>query len=259
MNLILKDSSKKTGVLLLTLNRPDRVNSLSKSLLQELEQALQEASTDDGVRCVVITGAGGRAFSAGADISEQTGFTSEDAYAHMRWGQDLFSRLELLPKPTIAAINGFALGGGLELALSCDFRTASDTAQLGLPEVTLANLPGWGGTQRLPRLIGSSNAKLIAMTGTRVSAQRSLQLGLVNSVHPHEVHLMETLVLAGGIASHSLDSLQAIKHVVREGLDTSLPTGMEAEARAVARLWGSPAQKLAQEEFFARRKAQAKS
>lgn len=258
MNLILKDKGRKTGVLLLTLNRPDRVNSLSKPLLLELEQALQEAAIDDAVRCVVITGAGGRAFSAGADITEQTGFTPDDAYAHMRWGQDLFTRLELLPKPTIAAVNGFALGGGLELALSCDFRTASETAQLGLPEVTLASLPGWGGTQRLPRLIGASNALLMAMTGTRVSAQRSLQLGLVNSVHPHEDLLMETLVLAGEIASHSLDSLHAIKHVVREGLGASRSVGMEAEARAVARLWGSPAQKLAQEEFFARRRAPPK-
>lgn len=253
MSLILNDKDQRAGVLLLTLNRVERHNALSKPLLQELDQALQAGAADDGVRCVVITGAGDRAFSAGADISEQTGFTPDDAYAHMRWAQNLFSRLERFNKPTIAAINGFALGGGLELALSCDFRTASDKAQLGLPEVTLANLPGFGGTQRLPRLIGASNAMLIAMCGERVPAQRSFQLGLVNSVHPHENHLRETLDLAAVIASRCLDSLQAIKQVMRDGLESTPSAGMEAEARAVARLWGSPAQKRAQEEFFSRR------
>lgn len=258
MSLILVGKAQQPGVLLLTLNRPERHNALSKPLLLELEQALTLAQSDADVGCVVLTGGRARAFSAGADISEQTGFSPEDAYRHMRWGQDLFTRLEHLGKPTIAAINGFALGGGLELALACDLRTASDSAQLGLPEVTLASLPGWGGTQRLPRLIGASNAKLIAMTGQRITAQRALQLGLVNSVHPHDDLLTETLVLAGEIASKSIESLQAIKQVVREAIEGAPSDGMDAEARAVERLWGSPAQKRAQEAFFSRGKPPGK-
>ncbi|MBS0448231.1 MAG: enoyl-CoA hydratase/isomerase family protein [Proteobacteria bacterium] len=259
MSLILSDKGRQPGVLLLTLNRPERHNALSKPLLVELEQALQQAESDPDVGCVVITGAGERAFSAGADISEQTGFSPEDAYAHMRWGQDVFTRLEFLSKPTIAAINGFALGGGFELALSCDFRTASESAQIGLPEVTLASLPGWGGTQRLPRLIGAPNAKLLAMTGQRIAAQRSLQLAIVNSVHPHDDLLTETLVLAGEIASKPIEALQAIKQVMREGLEAGQPAGMEAEARAVGRLWGTPAQKRAQQAFFSRGKPPGKA
>ena len=254
MSLILADKTQQPGVLLLTLNRPERHNALSKPLLEALEQALQQAESDADVGCVVITGAGARAFSAGADISEQTGFSPEDAYAHMRWGQDLFTRLELLSKPTIAAFNGFALGGGLELALACDFRTASESAQIGLPEVTLASLPGWGGTQRLPRLIGAANAKLLAMTGQRIDAQRALQLGIVNRVHSQDALLRETLVLAGEIASKPIEALQAIKQVVREGLADGQPAGMDAEARAVGRLWGTPAQQRAQQAFFGRGK-----
>lgn len=245
----------QTGVRLLTLNRPAQHNALNKPLLIDLERALCEADADAQTRCVVITGAGERAFSAGADIGEQKAFTPDDAYTHMRWGQALFERLARLPKPTIAAINGFALGGGLELALACDFRTASDTAQLGFPEVTLASLPGWGGTQRLARLIGGSRAKLLAMTGRRVGAQGSLALGLVDAVHPAAELLAQTLALAVEIADREAQSLSAIKQVIDEGSERPWADALDAEARAVARLWGTPAQKQAQEAFFARHAA----
>jgi enoyl-CoA hydratase/carnithine racemase len=242
------------GVMVATLNRPDRHNALSKPLLLELRDAFAEAGQDDRVRCIVLTGAGDRAFSAGADISEQTGFSPEDAYRHMRWGQDLFDGIEQLSKPVIAAINGFALGGGLELALACDIRTASATATLGFPEVNLASLPGWGGTQRLPRAIGLSNAMLMAMTGNRMPAAEALRLGLVSAVFDAGEHLDATLRIAAQVASHEPGSLQAIKQVMRLGLHaTALDAGLEAEARAVARLWGTEAQKKAQQQFFARR------
>lgn len=253
MSLVLEDRDAQAGVLLLTLNRPQRHNALSKPLLLELDAALRGAAADDAVRCVVITGAGERAFSAGADIDEQAGFTPPQALDHMRWGQALFGRLELLDKPTIAAINGYALGGGLELALACDVRIASHTAQVGLPEVTLGNLPGWGGTQRLPRLIGASHAKLIALSGQRVGAARCLELGLVNAVQRRDELLRETLALAGAIAAHPLESLRAIKQVMRVGAEDGLAAGLDAEARAVERLWGSPAQQRAQAAFLARR------
>ena len=258
MSLVRRQRDLEKGVILLTLDRPERRNALNKPMLLELDGALQQALDDESMHCVVITGAGPRAFSAGADIREQTAFTPDDAYRHMRWGQDLFDRIARLGKPTIAAINGFALGGGLELALACDFRTASSSAQLGLPEVTLASLPGWGGTQRLARLIGASEAKLMAMTGRRLDAQRCLELGLVNAVYPAQEHLARTLALAGAIAAHAVESLQAIKQVIDDGVGKGWDDALDAEARAVARLWGSPAQKLAQASFFAGRARPAK-
>jgi enoyl-CoA hydratase/carnithine racemase len=253
MTLIIADRERQPGVLLVTMNRPERHNALNKPLLLELDATLRDAGADPVVRCVVITGAGERAFSAGADIREQTGFSTEDAYAHMRWGQALFDRVARLPKPTIAAVNGFALGGGLELALACDFRIASESAQLGFPEVNLASLPGWGGTQRLTRLIGASRAKWLAMTGRRLTAMQCLDLGLVNAVHAPAAHLDDALAFAAEIATHEAGSLEAIKQVIDEGIDQTWSEALDAEARAVARLWGTPAQKRAQERFFARR------
>jgi enoyl-CoA hydratase len=253
MSLVARDV-RNDHVMLLTLDRKERHNALSKPLLEDLRAALAESQADDRVRCIVLTGAGERAFCAGADISEQTGFSPDDAYRHMRWGQDLFDGIEQLSKPVIAAINGFALGGGLELALACDIRTASASAELGFPEVNLASLPGWGGTQRLPRAIGLSNAMLMAMTGSRIPAREALRLGLVSAVHEPGEHLAATLQLAAQIASHEPGSLQAIKQVMRLGMHaTALDAGLEAEARAVARLWGTESQKKAQQEFFARR------
>lgn len=254
MTLLLKSGAGSEGVLVLTLNRPERRNALSKPLLEDLQAAIAEAELDSQVRCLVITGTGDRAFCAGADISEQTGFNQDDAYAHMRWGQEIFSRIANLNKPSIAAVNGFALGGGLELALACDFRIASETAELGSPEVNLGNLPGWGGTQRLRCLVGDSHAKLIAMTGRRFSAADSLQMGLVNSVAAPEKLMEEAIKLAIEIASHAPEALQEIKEVIRFGELNGSEQGYEAEARAVARLWGSPSQKKAQEAFFSKAK-----
>jgi enoyl-CoA hydratase len=230
MTILLREPGPRPGVLLLTLNRAAQRNALSKPLLSALDQALHDANADPAVKCVVITGAGDRAFSAGADIHEQVGFTPAVAYAHMRWGQELFDRVAQLTKPTIAAINGFALGGGLELALACDFRAASDTALLGLPEVTL-----------------------VAMTGRPLDAQRCLQLGLVNAVYPAHDLVTQTLALAETIAAHATASLVAIKRVIDDGLDRTWAEALDAEARAVERLWGSPEQKRAQAAFFARR------
>lgn len=255
MSLVALDC-RSDGVMLVALDRKERLNALSKPLLEELRLAFAKAQQDEHVRCIVLTGAGERAFCAGADISEQTGFSPADAYRHMRWGQGVFDEIERQPKPVIAAINGFALGGGLELALACDIRTASATAELGFPEVNLASLPGWGGTQRLPRVIGLSNAMRMAMTGSRITAREALRIGLVSSVHEPGELLDAALSVAAQIASHEPESLQAIKQVMRLGLHASTPeAGLEAEARAVARLWGTEAQKRAQREFFGRPKA----
>lgn len=241
-------------VALLTLNRPGRRNALSKALLTDFDRMLRAIADDSGVSAVVITGAGERAFCAGADINEQREFTPEDAYAHMRFGQEIFDRLEVLPQPTIAAINGFALGGGLELALACDIRVASRQARMGLPEITLANLPGWGGTQRLPRLVGVSLAKQMLFTGAQVASDDALQMGLVNALFEPAGLLDGAVAIAQQIASHPSEALRTIKAVVAVGLSDGQREGLMAEARGVADLWGTPAQKAAQHAFFSRNK-----
>ena len=242
------------AVTVLTLNRPERMNALSKPLLQSLDDAFASLGGDARTRVVVLSGAGNKAFSAGADINEQRGFSPEDAYAHMRWGQAIFDRIEAFAKPTIAAINGVALGGGLELALACDLRIMADTARLGLPEITLASFPGWGGTQRLPALIGAARAMQMMFVGAPVSAQWACEAGLVNEVVEASALPDRTLALAQSIARHSGEALTALKSAIRTGLREGRAAGLEAEARGVGALWGSPAQKQAQDAFFARRK-----
>lgn len=255
MSLVTCDDTQRAGVLLLTLNRVERHNALSKPLLVEFERSLSGAAGDPAVRCIVITGAGTRAFCAGADIREQEGFSSADAYAHMRYGQQLFDQLAATPMPTIAAINGFALGGGLELALACDVRIASAAAEVSFPEVTLASLPGWGGTQRLSRLIGPSAAKLVIMSGRRLAAAEALRLGIVDEVQPEPALLSAVLDLAATLAEHEPGALRAIKRVIDDGLGLPWDEALDMEARSVAGLWGTPAQKAAQAAFFSRRKA----
>ena len=245
------------AVSVLTLNRPERMNALGKPLLQSLDDALTRLADDAQTRVVVLTGAGTKAFSAGADINEQRDFSPTDAYEHMRWGQAIFDRIETFAKPTIAAINGVAFGGGLELALACDLRIVADTARLGLPEITLASFPGWGGTQRLPALIGASRAMRMMLTGDPVSAQWALDAGLANDVVDADTLRDQALALANAIARHSGEALAELKSVVRTGLREGRAVGLEAEARGVGRLWGSAAQKEAQAAFFARRKRAA--
>lgn len=241
------------AVTLLTLDRSERMNALSKPLLQNLDDAFAQLASDAHTRVVVITGAGAKAFSAGADIDEQRGFSPDDAYMHMRWGQAIFNRIEEFKKPTVAALNGVALGGGLELALACDIRLAAETARLGLPEITLASFPGWGGTQRLPSLIGKSSALRMMYSGELMSAQWARDAGLVDEIFGPDALIDRTLTLAQSIARHSGDALAEVKSVVRTGLLEGRVAGLEAEARGVAKLWGTPAQKSAQEMFFARK------
>ncbi|WP_250470029.1 enoyl-CoA hydratase/isomerase family protein [Caballeronia sp. GAFFF2] len=242
------------AVTVLTLSRPERMNALNKPLLQSLDDAFAQVASDERTRVIVLTGAGEKAFSAGADIKEQRGFSSDDAYAHMRWGQAIFDRIEMFTKPTIAVLNGVALGGGLELALACDMRVAADTARLGFPEITLASFPGWGGTQRLPALIGASRAMQMMCSGEIQSAQWALQAGLVNDVVSASTVMNHAITLAASIARHSGEALAMLKSVVRTGLTDGRVAGLEAEARGVAALWGTPAQQAAQEAFFSRNK-----
>jgi enoyl-CoA hydratase len=174
--------SLEDHILTLTINRPDKLNALNKAVLDELNMALDEIEIDPGIRSVIITGAGPKAFVAGADISEFRGLNKEQAMDMAKRGQDIFARIENSSKPVVAAVNGFALGGGCELAMSCHFRIASDHAKFGQPEVNLGLVPGYGGTQRMVQLIGKGKAMELLMSAAMIDAGEAKQLGLVNYV-----------------------------------------------------------------------------
>lgn len=169
-------------ICLITLNRPDKLNALNKTVIAELSRAIDAVYTDKEIRSAIITGAGNKAFVAGADITELLGATKEEGMAMAKKGQDLFLKIENSPKPIIAAVNGFALGGGCELAMSCHFRIASENAKFGQPEVNLGLVPGYGGTQRLTQLIGKGRSLELLMSGNLIDAKTALQYGLVNHI-----------------------------------------------------------------------------
>lgn len=215
----------------ITINRPAVLNALNRATTGEIGAALAALEADGSVRVVVITGAGERAFAAGADINELRATASAN---EGRRFSELSHRLGLqigeMDKPVIAAINGFALGGGLELALSCDIRVASSSAQVGQPEILLGIIPGWGGTQRLPRLVGPGAAKLLCMTGERIGADEALRLGIVERVFPAETFRDDVARLAATLAERPPLALAGVKHAVNRGLDMSLADGCMYEA-----------------------------
>lgn len=183
----------KDGICVITINRPDKLNALNRTVMAELDQAVAALIADPALSGAVITGAGPKAFVAGADISEFVGLSVEEGKALAKKGQDIFARIEQSPKPIVAAVNGFALGGGCELAMACHFRIASDNAKFGQPEVNLGLIPGYGGTQRLTRLIGKGRATELIITGATLDATRAAQYGLVNEVVSPENLLEKTL------------------------------------------------------------------
>jgi Enoyl-CoA hydratase/carnithine racemase len=242
-------------VLVAILNRPTKGNSLNQPLIKALDRLAEQieltTADADGPRALVITGAGAKAFSAGADITELDGIDGPAAREQMRRGQRVFDRLEQLPVVVIAAVNGFALGGGLELAMAADIRIATDSARLGQPEITLANLPGWGGTQRLPRLIGRGPATELILTGDLVTAQRALEIGLVE--HVAQDSLAAAIALAQRIAERSPTAVRGAKRAIRAGLDGGVPTGLLVEADAVADCCETAEQHAAVQAFLQRR------
>lgn len=183
----------ENGIYTITINRPDKLNTLNKNVFDDLSAVLDEIKNNDEIKSVIITGAGPKAFVAGADISEFGGLNKKDAMALARRGQDVFLRIENSSKPIIAAVNGFALGGGCELAMSCHFRVASDNAKFGQPEVNLGLIPGYGGTQRLVQLIGKGKALELLMSAAMIDANEAKQLGLVNYVTTAETLLEQTI------------------------------------------------------------------
>ncbi len=220
------------GIGCLTLNRPKALNALNPRTLDELADAIERARVDDTLRVLVITGSGDKAFVAGADITEFTKMNSLDARLFAEKGQDVFFQIEQLPKPVIACVNGFALGGGCELAMSCDFIYASDKARFGQPEVNLGIIPGFGGTQRLSRLVGRARAKELCMTAEMIDARQAKELGLVAKVFSPEQLMDETMKVARALAAKSAGVLRSIKRVVDGGANVDLRSGCALEAEA---------------------------
>ncbi len=218
------------AVALLTIDRPQVLNALNGQTLDELRQALLDIKSDPAIRAAIVTGAGTRAFVAGADVNELAAQRPEEARDHTRRGQHVFDLIESLGKPVIAAINGFALGGGCELALACTFRLAADTARLGQPEINLGLIPGFAGTQRLARLVGRSAALDLLLTGRHIGADEALRIGLVSRVVPASSLMQEARALADELAAKPAVASRYILEAVHRGLDIPLDQAQFLEA-----------------------------
>ena len=225
---LIYEKKEKIGVL--TINRPDRMNAISNELTSELKKFLDEIENDDELRVLVITGAGDKAFVAGADINELVDRDALIGRRVSRQRQEIFSRIENLHVPAIAAINGYALGGGLELALACSIRVCSDKAQFGAPEVKLGIIPGDGGTQRLPRLVGLGRAMELILTGDFIDAEEAYRIGLVNKIVPHEQLMEKAMELAKKIASRPPLAVRYAKETVNRSLEGSTVSGFALES-----------------------------
>ena len=227
---------RKDGIAIVELYRPQKKNSLNAELRHELEECLAELAHDREVKVLIVTG-GEEVFCAGADISEIEGTsTGEAAYTHAREFQILFDKVEALPQPVIAAVSGYALGGGCELTLACDFRIASNTARFGLPEIKIGAFPGGGGTQRLPRVVGAARAKEMIFIGDPITAEEALALGLVSKVVPKEKLMEEAHAFATRLAALPRLAMQASKMLINRGQEVDLALGLELEARTFGAL-----------------------
>ena len=243
------------GIAEITLDRPKALNALNTPTLSELEQALQVVAGDQRVRVLIITGAGEKAFVAGGDISEMAELQPEGARKFAALGHRVFLALESLPQATIAAVNGFALGGGCELALACDLIYASEKAKLGQPEVNLGVIPGFGGTQRLTRLVGKARAKELIFTGEMIDAAKAKEIGLVLEVLPPDRLLPHCREVAQRIASKGPLAVAQAKRAIEFGADADLRSAMELERQAFGLLFGTADQKEGMRAFVEKRKA----
>jgi len=223
---------EKDGVAVLTLNRPQLMNSFNFPLLNALKEHVDALRFKTDIRVVIITGSGQKAFCAGADLKERATLDEQRVKEFIFTIRDLFTSIEYLNKPVIAAVNGVALGGGTELALACDIRIAASNASLGLTETRLAIIPGAGGTQRLPRLVGRGKAKELIFTGRRINAQEALQIGLVNQVYEKDLLMAECLKMAAMICETGPIAIEQAKYAINYGLETDLHTGLGIESNA---------------------------
>jgi enoyl-CoA hydratase len=226
------------GIATITISRPQAMNALNSRFFDEMDSMLGEMEKSKDIRVLIITG-DGKAFVAGADISEMSAMNSDQGKKFSLRGQSAFSRIENLPFPVIAAVNGFALGGGCELALSCDIRVASVLAKFGQPEVNLGLIPGYAGTQRLSRIAGISNALHLILTGDMITAEEAFRMGIVQKVADPEMLMEVAMELAKKIASKGEIAVKEAKRVVREGADTTFNNGCKIEADAFGNLFGN--------------------
>jgi enoyl-CoA hydratase len=246
------------AVSIITINRPKVLNALNGPTLDELSQVIDEAGRDESVRALILTGAGDRAFVAGADINELAVQTPIGGREHARRGQALFDRLERLGKPVVAAVNGFALGGGCELAMACTLRIAADTAKLGQPEINLGLLPGYAGSQRLPRLVGRGRALELLLLGHQISAEEAWRIGLVNRVVPAAELMTEAKKTAQALASKAPVAVRYILDAVARGLEMPFGEAQDYEATLFGLLSTSEDMREGTQAFLEKRKAEFK-
>jgi enoyl-CoA hydratase len=247
--------SNRGAVRTITVNRPDKLNALNRDTLNELTIAFAQAAQDDAVRAVVLTGAREKAFVAGADIAEMNGYTPVQAQGFSRAGQHLMSSIERLGKPVIARIQGFALGGGMELAMACHLRVASEKARFGQPEINLGLIPGFGGTQRLLRLAGRSAALELCLTGAPIGAQRAYELGIVNRVVAPEALDESVAALADQLAAAAPLAAAGILDAVLQGGEAALDQGLEFETQGFALMFSTDDMHEGTSAFLEKRKA----
>ena len=249
--LIIQDNG---AVRVIKINNPEALNALNTAILKELDAAFTEVEEDNGILAVVLTGEG-RAFVAGADISEMKSKNAIEGEIFGKLGASVFRKIELLPKPVIAAVNGFALGGGCELAMSCDIRLASAKAKFGQPEVGLGITPGFSGTQRMPRLIGMGKAKELIYTADIIDAAEAYRIGLVNHVYEPEALMEEAMKMAEKIASKAPIAVKNSKEAINRGIQTDMDSAVAIEAYLFGLCFASEDQKEGMTAFFEKRKA----
>lgn len=243
----------KGDIAVLTINRPEALNALNDEVISQLDEVLDSVDPA-AVRCLILTGAGQKAFVAGADIAQMSELTKTEGEAFGKHGNDVFRKLETLPIPTIAAVNGFALGGGCELSMSCDIRLCSDTAVFGQPEVGLGITPGFGGTQRMARLIGPGKAKELIYTARNIKAPEALSVGLVQAVYPPDQLMAEAEKMASRIAGNAPIAVRACKKAVNDGLQVDMDAAMVVEEKLFGSCFETKDQKNAMSAFVEKRK-----
>jgi enoyl-CoA hydratase len=246
------------GIALVTVNRPDKLNALSAAVVADLKSAFERVATDPAIRAAIVTGAGPKAFVAGADINELAVLTPTAGREHALTGQHVFDVIENLGKPVIAAINGFALGGGCELAMACTLRIAADTARLGQPEVALGLIPGYAGTQRLPRLVGKGRAMEMMLTGAPITAEDALRIGLVHRVVPAASLMTEARALAAQLAKNAPIAMRYIINAVNKGVEMPFAEACQHEATLFGLVASTDDMREGTAAFLEKRKAEFK-
>ena len=244
--------TQRDHVGLITINRPEVLNAINVQMLRELDEILDRVEAADDIYVLIITGAG-RAFMAGADIGEMANFSAADAKTFSRRGNSVLLRMTRFPRPIIAAINGYALGGGCEIAMSCDIRIGSDKAKFGMPEVGLGITPGFGGTQLLQRIVGMSTAMELMLTGRTIDAQEALRIGLINHLYPAEEMMEQAFQLAGAIASKPQVAVRQAKQAIRIGKQIDMSSALAFEAEAFGLCFSTEDQKDSMRAFLEKR------